>query len=344
MGCGYLITTRRIAIIMPTALVTGATGFIGAHVALVLLEKGWKVKALKRNSSRLPSSGLEGVEWVTGDLRDPAGLMEACRGCDALFHVAADYRLWANNPQEIYESNVQGTVNVLRAAREARVSRVVYTSSVGALGLNADGVPADEATPVSIQDMIGHYKRSKFLAEREVEKFVSHGLPIVMVHPSTPVGPGDHKPTPTGKIIVDFLNGRMPAYLNTGLNLVHVRDVARGHLLAFERGGIGEKYILGNRNLTLEQIFKILEKTSHVKAPRFRLPYRPILWLGYLLAGVSAITGREPLVPIEGVKMAGKHMFFDSSKAIRELGLPQTPVEDALDEAVSWFRAHGYAP
>ncbi len=329
---------------MSTALVTGATGFIGAHVALALLEQGWKVRALRRGSSTSSQTHLERVEWVTGDLRNAAEVRHACRGCDAVLHVAADYRLWVRNPQEIYDSNVQGTVHVLEAAQENSVSRVIYTSSVGALGLNADGTPADERTPVSLKDMVGHYKRSKFLAEREVEKYLARGLPVVMVHPSTPVGPGDHKPTPTGKIIVDYLNGRMPAYLNTGLNLVHVRDVAVGHVLALERGKVGEKYILGNANLTLEEIFKILEKLSRVKAPRIRLPYHPILWLGYLFAGISALTGREPLIPLEGVKMAKKYMFFDSSKAIRELGLPQTPVEQALAEAVAWFRANGYAP
>ena len=204
-------------------------------------------------------------------------------GCEAVFHVAADYRLWVRNPEELYETNVTGTINVLRAALLKRVERVVYTSSVGALGLRNDGKPADETTPVRLEDMVGHYKRSKFLAEREAERFLAQGLPVVMVHPSTPVGPGDHKPTPTGKIIVDFLNRRMPAYLDTGLNLIHVSDVAEGHLLALERGRVGEKYILGNQNLTLAEIFGLLEKVSGIPAPRFRLPYCPILFLGYLL-------------------------------------------------------------
>ncbi len=330
---------------MPQVLVTGASGFIGGHVVQVLLERGWKVRALRRASPTpsLPQSPV-GMEWVTGDLRSASEMLRASTNCQAVFHVAADYRLWVRNSAEIYESNVQGTINVLSAARKNGVEKVVYTSSVGALGLNADGRPADENTPVSLDDMIGHYKRSKYLAEREAEKFLLEGLPIVMVHPSTPVGPGDIKPTPTGKIIVDYLNGRMPAYLNTGLNLVHVRDVAEGHALAFERGIVGEKYILGNQNLTLEQIFAILEKLSQVKAPRVRLPYHPILWLAHVFSGVSALTGKEPLIPLEGVKMAKKFMFFDSSKAVKELGMPQTPVEQALQEAVTWFRTHGYDP
>lgn len=249
---------------MATALVTGATGFIGGHIALLLVEKGWQVRALKRENSRPAFSSHVDIDWRVGDLRNPAEVFRALAGCDAVFHVAADYRLWARNPKEIYESNVRGTVNVMEAALAAGVDRVVYTSSVGALGLNPNGAPANEETPVRLEDMVGHYKRSKFLAEREAEKFLPRGLPLVMVHPSTPVGPGDHKPTPTGKIILDYLNGKMPAYLNTGLNLVHVKDVAQGHLLAMEKGHVGEKYILGNQNLTLEEIFKLLEKISGI--------------------------------------------------------------------------------
>jgi len=327
---------------MPTAFITGATGFIGCHVARLLLEAGWKVRALRRERSVLPPE-LTDADWRVGDMRDSGSMTEAMEGCDAVFHVAADYRLWARNPGEIYENNVTGTANVLEAALKNGVSRVVYTSSVGALGLNPDGSPALETTPVSIEDMIGHYKRSKYLAERRAEDYLSRGLPIVMVHPSTPVGPGDRKPTPTGKIIVDFLNGKMPAYLNTGLNLIHVADVAAGHLLAFDRGKIGEKYILGNTNLTLAEIFQRLERISGVKAPRVRLPHRPILLLAHILQGLSRITGKEPLVPLEGVRMARKYMFFDASKAVRELGLPRTPVDSALADAVAWFRQNGYA-
>lgn len=327
---------------MATAFITGATGFIGSHVALRLLRKGWRVRALQRPGSPAPNLEDAAIEWCPGDIRRPEELRSAMAGCDHLFHVAADYRLWAKDPEEIYETNVTGTINVLEAAQFNRVKRVVYTSSVGALGLRTDGHPANESTPVSLDQMIGHYKKSKYLAERETERFVAQGLPVVIVHPSTPVGPGDHKPTPTGKIIVDFLNRRMPAYLDTGLNLVHVSDVAEGHLLAMECGRVGEKYILGNRNLTLAEIFALLEKVSGVPAPRYRLPYCPILFLGHIFQAVSKITGREPLIPYEGVKMARKFMFFDASKAVRELGLPQTPVEAALAEAVTWFRDHGY--
>lgn len=326
---------------MPVAFITGATGFIGHHVAASLISRGWSVKALCR---KVPAglTDLPGVSWQVGDLRNPEDLAKGVPGSDAVFHVAADYRLWAADPHEIYESNVNGTVNVLKAALDAGVRRVVHTSSVGALGLNADGTPADENTPVRLEDMVGHYKRSKFLAEREAEKFLDKGLSVVFVHPSTPIGPGDHKPTPTGKIIVDFLNHKMPAYLDTGLNLVDVRDVAEGHCLAFEKGRSGEKYILGNRNLTLAEIFEIMSEISGVPAPGVRLPYKPILWLAGILHILSFVTRREPLFPYEGVKMASKRMFFDASKAVRELGLPQTPVEMALSDAIAWFKAHGY--
>jgi dihydroflavonol-4-reductase len=327
---------------MATAFVTGATGFIGGHVAAQLLEKGWSIRALKRPGLLPPHLTKLDVEWCQGDVRNFDQMLSTMAGCETVFHIAADYRLWARNPKEIYETNVTGTANILRAALLNRVERVVYTSSVGALGLEPHGSPANEDTPVTFRDMVGHYKKSKFLAERKAEQFLDRGLPLVIVHPSTPVGPGDHKPTPTGKIIVDFLNGRMPAFLDTGLNLIHVSDVAEGHLLAGQHGRIGEKYILGNQNMSLSSIFGLLERVSAIPAPRYRLPYRPILILGYLFHVVSKITGREPLIPYEGVQMAKRLMFFDSSKAIRELGLPQTPVEHALAEAVTWFRDHGY--
>ncbi len=326
---------------MPVAFITGATGFIGHHVAAALIRRGWSLRALCRRRPP-PSVDIPGISWQIGDIRNPGEVMSAISGAEAVFHVAADYRLWSPQPREIYESNVTGTINVLQAALDTGVGRVVHTSSVGALGLRPDGGPADEATPVSLNDMVGHYKRSKFLAEREAEKFLDKGLPVVFVHPSTPVGPGDRKPTPTGKIIVDFLNAKMPAYLDTGLNLVDVRDVAEGQCLAFEKGRIGEKYILGNRNLSLAEIFKILSAISNIPAPRVRLPYTPILLLAGMLHLVSMATGREPLFPYEGVKMAAKRMYFDPSKAIRELGFPQTPVEKALSEAVAWFKENGY--
>ncbi len=327
--------------IMPIAFITGATGFVGYHVAAGLVRKGWSLRALCRKPPA-QHGDLPGVEWLIGDIRDSGRVKSAMLGAEAVFHVAADYRLWAPDPREVYESNVTGTVNVMQAALESRVGRVVHTSTVGALGLVPDGTPADENTPVCLDDMVGHYKRSKFLAEREAEKFLENGLPLVFVHPSTPVGPRDHKPTPTGKIIVDFLNKKMPAYLDTGLNLVDVRDVAEGHTLALERGKIGEKYILGNRNQTLAEIFSMLEEISGTPAPRVKLPYTPILWLAGTLHLVSLLTRRQPLIPYEGVKMAAKRMFFDPSKAIRELGLPQTPVETALSDAVEWFRQNGY--
>ena len=326
---------------MPVAFITGAAGFVGSHVATTLLRNGWDLRALCR--ARSPRCiDTPGMVWLTGDLRDPARVSDAMSGARAVFHVAADYRLWAKDPREIYENNVTGTINVMRAALAARVERVVYTSSVGALGLTRDGTPADENTPVALDDMVGHYKRSKFLAEREAEKFLRDGLPVVFVHPSTPVGPGDHKPTPTGKIIVDFLNRKMPAYLETGLNIVDVRDVAEGHRLAFEKGKVGERYILGNKDLTLAQIFSMLEKISGVRAPTVKLPYGPILWLARFFRLVSLVTRRQPLIPYEGVRMAAKRMYFDSSKAVRQLGLPQTPVETALSDAVAWFTQNGY--
>lgn len=327
---------------MPTAFVTGATGFVGSHIALHLLRQGWNVVAIRRENSVNPYLPPGEIDWRLCDIRDADRLVKVMEGCQAVFHVAADYRLWARNPREIYASNVAGTDNVLRAARLCQVRRVVYTSSVGALGLNASGAPADEKTPVQLADMIGHYKRSKYLAERKAEEYLGEGLPVVIVNPSTPIGPGDHKPTPTGKIIVDFLNGRMPAYLNTGLNLVDVEDVACGHLLALERGRIGEKYILGNQNLTLAEIFQMLEKISGISAPRLRLPYRPVLCLAYVNEAISRLTHAEPLVPLEGVRMAHRHMFFDAGKAVTELGLPQTPVYIALEKAVKWYMENGY--
>jgi dihydroflavonol-4-reductase len=327
---------------MPTALITGATGFVGRHVARVLMDRGWRLHALRRPGPRRFLMHAPGLQWYEGDVKSHRDVTRAMEGCDAVFHVAADYRLWSDRPREIYENNVDGTDVILDAAFHNRVERVVYTSTVGALGLRGNGMPSDETTPVSLGDMVGHYKRSKYLAERKAEEYLHRGLPLVMVHPSTPVGPLDHKPTPTGKIIVDFLNGRIPAYLETGLNLIHVDDVAQGHLLAYERGKVGEKYILGNQNVTLADMFRILEKISGKKAPRIRLPYLPILMLATVEHWLSRLTHSEPLVALEGVKMAKRFMFFNPQKAVRELGLPQTPVQRALAEAVEWFVAHGY--
>jgi dihydroflavonol-4-reductase len=325
------------------AFVTGATGFIGASIARELLKDGWEVRALARpGSDRRNLSGLD-IEICEGDLSDRDSLQRGLTGCQALFHAAADYRLWTRTPAAMYDVNVGGTRNILGAALDAGVEKVVYTSSVGTLGNPGDGTPGNEKTPVDFGQMVGDYKKSKFLAERAAESFLEKGLPLVIVNPSTPVGPMDIKPTPTGKIIVDFLNGKMPAYLDTGLNLIDVESCARGHLLAAQKGKVGEKYILGNQNLTLAQIFAMLSGITGLKAPRVKLPYYPILAAAYINHGISAITGKEPLIPLAGVQMARKFMFFDSSKAVAELGLPLTPVQESLERAVSWFRSHGYA-
>jgi dihydroflavonol-4-reductase len=326
---------------MTKTLVTGGTGFIGRAVVVELLAAGRHVRVLARRTEAL--ADLK-VEVAQGDLVDSASLASAVRGCDRIFHVAADYRLWVPDPEAMYAVNVQGTRDLMAAAAEAGVSRVVYTSTVGALGNPGDGTPGTEETPVTLAGMVGHYKRSKFLAEEVVLEFARQGLPVVLVHPSAPVGPWDSRPTPTGQIIVDYLKGRMPAYLETGLNLIHVRDVAQGHLLAEAKGRLGEKYILGNQNLSLSEIFWILAEITNIPAPKVRLPYWPILALSYLDEfWATHVSGKPPRMPVAGVKMAKKFMYFDSSKAIRELGLPQTPVRQALEEAVTWFQEHGYA-
>ncbi len=328
-----------------TALVTGGTGFVGSHVVRLLVERGDKVKALARPRSR--RDNLEGLdpqllEVVPGDLTDPESLREAIRGCDTLYHVAADYRLWAKNPQELYRANVEGTRDLLQAALDAGVRKVVYTSTVGALGIPHDGTPGTETTPVSETEMIGHYKRSKFLAEEEARSFAAKGLPVVITNPSTPVGERDIKPTPTGQIIVDFLNRKMPAYIETGLNLIDVRDVAEGTLLAGEKGIPGERYLLGNQNLTLGEILGKLESITKIPAPKVKMPYA----VAYVAVGIENLAARvlhrAPVHPFEGVKMAKHKMFFSAEKAVRELGLPQSPVETALERAVIWFQENGY--
>ncbi|WP_298439745.1 hopanoid-associated sugar epimerase [Geobacter sp.] len=323
--------------------VTGATGFIGASIVRELLKEGCHVRVLARpGSDRRNLHGLD-VELCEGDLCRPETLEKGVKGCETLYHAAADYRLWTRTPAAMYAANVGGTHAILETALRHGVSRVVYTSSVGTLGNPGDGTPGTETTPVSFNDMVGHYKKSKFLAAREAEKFLARGLPLVIVNPSTPVGPLDVKPTPTGKIIVDFLNRKMPAYLDTGLNIIDVEDCARGHILAARHGRVGEKYILGHENLTLRQIFAMLGKITGLPAPRVRLPYTPILMAAYVNEALSRITGREPLIPLAGVQMAKKFMFFDSSKAVKELGLSRRPAADALRRAVEWFRTHGYA-
>jgi len=323
--------------------VTGATGFVGSALARRLVKRGDRVVALVREGSDIRNLlGLD-VETAKGDLADPDSLKRAMRGCEAVFHAAAEYTLWSPEPNRLYKTNVEGTVNVLSAARDAGVSRAVYTSTVGALGNKGYGTPGTEDTPVTLSDMVGHYKRSKFLAEREAERYASEGFPVVIVNPSTPVGPHDIKPTPTGRIIVDFVNGAMPAYLDTGLNLVDVGDVAEGHILAMEKGVPGRKYILGNRDMTLKEILDLLSSITGIPAPKVRLPY----WSVYPMALVSTaisdyLTRRPPVAPIEAVRMARKLMYFDPSRAVGELGLPQSPVEAALERAVEWFAANGY--
>jgi dihydroflavonol-4-reductase len=325
-------------------LVTGSTGFIGAAVVRCLLVHGVDVRVLVRPTSDL--GNLEGlrVEHHQGDLRDPASLRNALSGCRQLYHVAAHYALWAPDPHVFYDINVTGTRHLLEAARDTGVERVVYTSTIGAIGLPPGGGLGTEETPVSWQQMTGHYKRSKFLAEQEVLKLSREGLPVVIVNPSAPVGPRDIKPTPTGRIIVDFMKRRMKAYIETGMNLVDVDDVAAGHFLAMEKGRIGERYILGNRNLSLYEVFATLSRLTGIPTPRVKLPRASILPLAYANQWLSDyVTHRPPRIPLEGVKMARYVMHYDCAKAIRELGLPQTPVESALENAVQWFKDHKYA-
>ena len=319
---------------MDTALVTGASGFLGWHVARLLRERGYPVRALVRPTSRV--ADLD-VETVTGDLRDPSSLEPAVAGCSVVFHVAADYRLWAKDPAELYRSNVDGTRNVLAAAQAAGVERVVYTSTVGCIGMPHGGI-GDETTPVSLADMTGDYKRSKFLAEQVALEFASAGLPVVIVNPTAPIGDHDVKPTPTGKIVLDFLNGAMPAFIDTGLNVVDVRDTAEGHLLALDRGKSGERYILGSENLTLAQILQKLAYITGRKAPTVRLPYAVAWCAGACSTAWANLTGRPPRVPLNGVRMAKKKMWVTHAKAARELGFNPGPAEKALARAVEWFQ------
>lgn len=326
-------------------VVTGGTGFVGSAVVRHLVASGHRVRALaRRGGDRRLLADLP-VEIVDGDLTDAVSLRRILHGCGWLFHVAAFYSLWARDRRLFYDINVEGTRRILQAAAEAGTSRVVYTSTVGALGIPKNGSAGTEETPVSLADMVGDYKRSKFLAEEVARDFARQGLPVVIVNPSAPVGPRDIKPTPTGQMIVDFLRGRMWAYLETGLNLVDVEDVAAGHLLAAERGKVGERYIVGGRNLTLREIFEVLGRITGIRPPRLKVIPGMILPLAWASEWVADhLTGRPPLIAVDAVRMARKRMFFDCGKAIRELGLPQSPVEGALHRAVRWFREHGYAP
>jgi dihydroflavonol-4-reductase len=316
---------------MKPVLVTGASGFVGWHVASRLLERGYKVKALTRPNSTVPD--LE-VERLTGDLRDPESLARAAQGCSIVYHVAADYRLWSKNPADLYHSNVDGTRNMLAAAQSAGVERIVYTSTVGCIAMPS----GDEQTPVSLNDMTGAYKRSKFMAEQVALDFAAKGLPVVIVNPTAPMGDHDFKPTPTGQVVVDFLRGAMPAFIDTGLNVVNVRDVAEGHLLACEHGRIGERYILGSENMTLGGILRELAALTGRKAPSVELPYFVAWTAGVLTTGWAHLTGTPPRAPLEAVRMAKKKMWVSHAKAERELGFKPGPARQALAEAVRWFQ------
>jgi dihydroflavonol-4-reductase len=323
------------------ALVSGATGFVGAAVARALSAAGWEVRVLARAGSDRSNVRELAVQVVEGDLADLASLERALEGCAALFHVAADYRLGARDPKPLYRTNVDGTRKILNAARSAAVGRVVYTSSVATVGIPPDGAPGTEDTPVALSDMIGHYKRSKFLAEEVVREAARAGLSVVIVNPSTPVGPGDIKPTPTGQLVLDAAAGRMPAYVDTGLNIVHVDDVAAGHLLAYERGKSGERYILGGQDMTLREILGVIAALVGRTPPTVRLPYAAILPLAYVAEAFARISGRSGRLTLEGLRMSRKRMYFSSAKATRELGYQSRPPQAAFEDAVHWFRERG---
>ncbi|HYR41725.1 MAG TPA: hopanoid-associated sugar epimerase, partial [Terriglobia bacterium] len=324
-----------------TTLVTGATGFVGWHVARLLTRRVNRVRVLVRPQSQLRSIDALNVERAYGDLRDPSSLSRALEGVRQVFHAAADYRLWAKNPNEIYENNVLGTRNLLAASRQAGIERFVYTSSVGTIAVPAGGRLPDEQTQARLDQMIGHYKRSKFMAEAEVMQAAASGFPAVVVNPTTPVGPGDWKPTPTGRIILDFLNGRMPAYVDTGFNVVAVEDVAEGHWLAARHGRIGERYILGERNMTLKEFLDVMAAVTNRPAPGVRLPYAVALFAGYAENLLCSVIGREPRIPLEGVRMAKHKMFVDCSRATYELGFSPSGAEGAIDRAVRWYIDNG---
>jgi dihydroflavonol-4-reductase len=326
------------------ALVTGASGFVGSAVTRQLIDRGWRVRALLRQTSDRRNVADLPVEIAEGSLEDAASLRAALAGATHLFHVAADYRLWVRDPRAMFRANVEGTRILMESALDAGLSRIVYTSSVATLGVGSDGTTSDETAPSAYADMVGPYKQSKFRAEEVVRGLVERGLPAVIVNPSTPVGPRDIKPTPTGRMIVEAASGRMPAFVDTGLNLVHVEDVATGHLLAAEKGRIGERYILGGENLPLAAILAEVAALSGRRAPRLRLPIAPLMPLAFIAEAIARATGKEPFVTRDGLRMARKKMYFSSAKAAAELGYAPRPVRQGLADAVAWFRQAGYCP
>ena len=324
-----------------TTLVTGAAGFLGSHVARQLVARGDDVRVLLRTSSTNRAIADLSLEYVTGDLRDPASLDRAMKGVKRVFHVAADYRLWARRSREIYDSNVGGTKNLLEAAKRVGVEQLIYTSTVATIAVDRPKLP-NEFTDAKLQEMVGHYKRSKWMAEREALNAAKNGLPVIVAMPTTPVGPWDWKPTPTGKIILDFLNGKMPGYVETGLNFVSVEECAAGHLLLAEKGKVGERYLLGGENLTLKAMLDTPAKITGLRAPSLKIPHGLALGVAYANTVFSRLLGREPGIPIEGVKIARHMMFVDCSRAQRELGFKAGPVAAALERAVRWYEANGY--
>ena len=324
-----------------TTLVTGAAGFLGSHVTRQLVARGETVRVLMRPSSSNRAISDLSLEYVTGDLRDKASLERALNRVDRVFHLAADYRLWAKHSRDIYDSNVGGTKNLLAAAMNAGIDKLIYTSTVATIAVDRPQLP-NESTDAKLEEMVGHYKRSKWMAEREVLQAARDGFPVIIAMPTTPVGPWDWKPTPTGKIILDFLNGKMPGYVETGLNFVGVEECAAGHLLAAERGKIGERYLLGAENLTLKALLDMLAGITGLRAPSMKIPHGVALGVAYVESAFSRLIGKEPQIPVEGVKIAQHKMFVDCSRAQRELGFQPGPVAAALERAVRWYRANGY--
>ncbi len=324
-----------------TTLVTGASGFLGSHVARQLVARGEDVRVLMRPSSTNRAVGDLSLEYVTGDLRDAASLDRALAGVQYVFHVAADYRLWAKKSRDIYDSNVGGTKNLLEAAKRAKIEKFIYTSTVATIAVDRPQLP-NEFTDTKLEEMVGHYKRSKWMAEREALNAAKEGLPVVVAMPTTPVGPGDWKPTPTGKIILDFLNGKMPGYVETGLNFVGAEECAEGHLLVAEHGKVGERYLLGAENLTLKAMLDLLSRITGLAAPSLKIPHGLALGVAYISTAFSRLIGKEPQIPVEGVKIAQHMMFVDCSRAQRELGFKPGSVEEALKRAVRWYEANGY--